>query len=1042
MDEVRNRLADAVRASARRDSKPAKPASATENTARAEDSVPIGVGPFSELPMEFGRYRIEKLLGKGAMGAVYLGHDAQLGRSVALKVARVSSGGSSKLIKRMETEAKAAARIDHPQICKVFDFGEIDGIRFIAMQYIDGEDLKSYLKRTGRRREPAEAIWLTLQLARALGAAHEKGVIHRDLKPENVMLNRNGSPVIMDFGLARRTTGTTDASLTQGMIVGTAAYMSPEQAIGVASGIDHRSDLYALGVMLFEMLTGSWPFTGSAIEIMGKKCVQEPPSLASQYPEVPSQLAAICQKMIAKSRDDRYASCGELIAALETVDLNENAKIDLESADVTSLLDFPQAPPDAPGWFEQARYRPKPVRNPAGFRTFAQITKWCRGLPVVFRATILVALATCLLLPAGTLFFRNGDALVKVEVNADDVEVTFQNQTLMVADGAHQFKLSPGQQTLHIKSGNVEFDTDKFVLRRGENPIVTVEVVQSEIVTRQGKQIIGRHALSGKPDAAAPTAPQANQRSSPASIKKNATEISADPAQQAPADPRILTGHSNMVWDVAFDPTGNQIVSASADGTVRIWNLATGTVSRQLTTRSDRFRSVAWSPDGKLIAASGGQPKVLVWDAETGREVHELAGHNGEVRRIVFSSDTKTLATASSDTTAKLWDVSTGLELRTFSGHTGILEGVTFHPDGHQLATGSWDKTIRVWDLASGDELKKYESESGILDVNYHPGGRLLAGCGSDLRLWDTSGNEAAKLLEGTRNMGRIWAAVFSPDGNLLACGSDASTITLWNSATCELLAELPGHSDGVLCLAFSPDGSQIASGSGDRNGPSTGLIKVTAIPDRLRTLQTTLAPASKVPVPVKVIDSSPVPSTPPDNSKSSSRLPAFVSGSWTIEDDVLRQSSNRTPALLLFGSAESREIDFSCELWRGTDDVGISLVTCAVDPQNYVYTEIGGFKNTLVDVERVRGRGFQRLAVQRKPVATDRWVAVTVKVRTSAIEVVVDGERVLIAPRNPLDLPAGHVGFRTWNGAARFQKVKVSVPTGETLWDGLPDLN
>jgi serine/threonine protein kinase len=276
---------------------------------------------FERLPMQFGRYRVEKFLGKGTMGAVYLAQDQQLERRVALKVARVSASGSARLIKRMETEAKAAAKIDHPLICKVFDFGEIDGIRFIALQYIEGEDLKTYLKRVGRRREPDEALGLIRQMLRALAEAHQQEVIHRDLKPENVMLNRAGEPVIMDFGLARRTTGSSDAGLTQGMILGTAAYMSPEQAIGKADGIDHRCDQYAVGVMLFEMLTGDWPFTGGAVEVMGKKCVQQPQSPLELNPDVPRQLAAVCHKMIAKRKEDRYVTCNEAFAALEAIDL-------------------------------------------------------------------------------------------------------------------------------------------------------------------------------------------------------------------------------------------------------------------------------------------------------------------------------------------------------------------------------------------------------------------------------------------------------------------------------------------------------------------------------------------------------------------------------------------------------------------------------------------------------------------------------------------------------------------------------------------------
>ena len=204
-------------------------AAASRETNRPTDSTPLVAGQFAKLPAAFGRYQVEKLLGRGAMGAVYLACDTQLDRLVALKIPKVAASGSKRLLLRLATEAKAAAKLDHASLCKVFDAGEVGGQCFIAMQYIEGETLKTQLE--AKPKSVAEAVALIVQLAEGLSEAHALGIIHRDLKPENIMINRRGTPVIMDFGLAKFSGINSNAVATQaGTILGSPAYMSPEQA--------------------------------------------------------------------------------------------------------------------------------------------------------------------------------------------------------------------------------------------------------------------------------------------------------------------------------------------------------------------------------------------------------------------------------------------------------------------------------------------------------------------------------------------------------------------------------------------------------------------------------------------------------------------------------------------------------------------------------------------------------------------------------------------------------------------------------------------
>ncbi len=291
---------------------PPQPASAQtlENPPALLD---VSAAAPADLPAQFGRYRILKKLGQGGMGAVYLAHDSKLDRKVALKVP--SLGGSPEVRERFYREARAASTLSHPNLCPVFDVDEVGGVHFLTMPYVEGRPLSDLVKGGGPLPQRQVAA-LVRKLALAMQEAHARGVIHRDLKPSNVMVTPSHEPVIMDFGLARRE-GATDPRLTSaGELLGTPAYMSPEQVEGDVGAMGPGCDVYSLGVVLYELLTGRLPFTGALGQVLSQVVSRQPDPPSRLRPDLDPALEAVCLKAMAKKVRDRYASMADFAAAL------------------------------------------------------------------------------------------------------------------------------------------------------------------------------------------------------------------------------------------------------------------------------------------------------------------------------------------------------------------------------------------------------------------------------------------------------------------------------------------------------------------------------------------------------------------------------------------------------------------------------------------------------------------------------------------------------------------------------------------------------
>jgi len=346
-----------------------------------------------------GRYRIERELGRGGMAKVFLGTDTVLGRTVAVKVLAPQYADDDSFVQRFRREAQAAASITHPNIVSVFDTGSDDGVHFIVMEYVEGRTLAEILAGGGRIL-PDRAIDIAIDVDRALEAAHARGVIHRDIKPGNIMLDPRGDVKVTDFGIARVTT-TADTVAQTAAIMGTAAYLSPEQAQGLPN--DGRSDIYSLGCVLYEMVTGRPPFLGdSPVAVASKQVLEQPVPPSRINPDITADLDAVILRTLAKNPANRYQSADEMRADLERAKRGLPVlATPLLAAGATQVLDPP------PAQATQVLPPPEPERG----------TNW---VPIVV-TLVLIALLGALLWFLAANVLNNDDQQTGVNVTVPDV---------------------------------------------------------------------------------------------------------------------------------------------------------------------------------------------------------------------------------------------------------------------------------------------------------------------------------------------------------------------------------------------------------------------------------------------------------------------------------------------------------------------------------------------------------------------------------------------------------------------------------------------
>ncbi len=728
-------------------------------------------------PSRIGKYEILAELGRGAMGTVYKARDPRLDRLVAVKMMSEELLIEDEMRGRFQREAKSAANLQHPNIVTIFDFGELEGegSPYIVMELLDGTSLAQLMEEKKPERLE-DRVNIITQICRGLDYAHKRGVIHRDVKPGNIQVLPSGTAKVLDFGIALGE-GSTIKTKT-GLVMGTPNYMAPEQISSEV--VDHRADMWAVGVILYELMSGERPFTATTIPGLVYQIVHSPPPpLDERKLGLPPRLVQVVERVLQKNPDHRFRDLAHLSRTLEKVmgapSLTTELSGEARSRGYSTNLDL------AKSLLSQGQ----PQRALEAARRAQALEPSHRSIVDLIQE-IERALRTMQSQPT-VVHEREGghdkfDAARWVDEARMALTAGERSEALRIVDDV--LAVSPGfapavelKELLvkpprpgRVRTGSLKPQTYRY-------PRVRPELAFKEVATFGEPPGIQVLAIGPKPCLVAAGGVDGSVRLWDVDARRRLASFRTAIHQR--------TGHEALVTSLAFSPDGAFLASGHVDGNIHLWSLDTG---QEVLARARHDLSVgglAFSPDGLTLASGGLDSTLKLWELgqlRQGEPQRRLIREPSGVACLVYSQDGSLIITGHTNRILRVHEVKSGRLIATFRGHDAALCAVVISPDGSQVASGGRDGAIRIFDLNRKEELRVLTAHrKAVSALSYFPQGTEIASVAMDhsVILWDVATGAQRTTLWGAK--GEVFASVVTTgEEPLVVAGLADGSLRVW----------------------------------------------------------------------------------------------------------------------------------------------------------------------------------------------------------------------------------------------------------------------